>query len=325
MNDFLKKVSVVMSVYSYRNYIRESIKSILTQTLQEFEFIIIDDGCDYDLSKIIREFGDSRIIYIKNPENIGLTSSLIKGVKESKGKYIARHDAGNISLKNRLETQYNFMEKNSRYYLIGSSVELIDEDGNTICKIIADDDSDYIKKKLPTYNCINHSTIMFRNTGRAHYREKFKYAQDYDMYLNLLSENLVPANIADVLLKERIIPSSITYLRKAEQEFFKELAKKFYFEKIKRGRDSYNLISAADLPAAADTGKAGSKKDRENYFYRKQKIYYILFSGRTVRARKLIINSLKEKFDFKLFMYLVASFFPFIIKLRNKLRNLEYR
>jgi len=325
MNDFFKKVSVVMSVYGYRNYIRDSIKSILTQTMQDFEFIIIDDGCDYDLFSIIKEFDDSRIIYIKNPENIGLTHSLIKGIKESRGRYIARHDAGNISFKNRLETQYNFMEKNSRYYLIGSSVELIDENGNTVCEIIANDDPDYVRKKLPVYNCINHSTIMFRNTGRARYREKFKYAQDYDLYLNLISEDLVPGNIADVLLKERIIPSSITYSSKAGQEFFKELAKKFYFERIKYGRDSYYSINMADSSAFADTKEDNGKVDRENYFYRKQKIYYLLFSGRILEARKLIKSSLKEKFDFILFIYLVISFSPFVIKLHNKLRGLEYR
>jgi len=325
MDNITKKVSVVMSVRGYREYIADTVKSILGQTLEDFEFIIIDDGCDYDLFNIVKRFNDNRIIYIKNPENIGLTSSLIKGIKESKGKYIARFDAGNISIENRLESQYNFLEKNSLHYLVGSSVELIDENGDIVCKIIANDDPDYVKKKLPVYNCINHSTIMFSNTGRARYREKFKYSQDYDFYLNLLTENLVLGNIADVLLKERIIPSSITYLKKEEQEYFKNLAKKFYFERIKFGRDSYDLMDVEDLPAVADTGKAGSKKDRENYFYRKQKIYYLLFSGRAVKAREIIINSLKEKFDFKLFMYLVASFLPFIVKLACKLKGVNYK
>jgi len=324
MNNFFKRVSVVMGVYGYRNYIRDSIKSILTQTLQDFEFIIIDDNCDYDLFSVIKEFDDSRIIYIKNSENIGLTSSLIKGIKESKGRYIARHDAGNISLKNRLETQYNFMEKNSRYYLIGSSVELIDENGNTICEIIANDDPDYVKKKLVAYNCINHSTIMFRNTGSARYREKFKYAQDYDLYLNLLSKDLVPGNIADVLLKERIVPSSITYLKKAEQEYFKELAKKFYFERIKFGRDGYDAFCTMGLSVANSVqGNSGEKE--MGIFYRRQMIYYLLFSGRTSKARKMILEYLRDRFDLKLVAYLIISFLPFIIRLACNLKGVNYR
>ncbi|MEA2016767.1 MAG: glycosyltransferase family A protein, partial [Actinomycetota bacterium] len=62
MNKFSKKVSILMSVYGYREYVKSSIKSMLDQTLGDFEFIIIDDGCDYDLFKIISGFDDKRII-----------------------------------------------------------------------------------------------------------------------------------------------------------------------------------------------------------------------------------------------------------------------
>lgn len=314
-----------MSAYGYREYIDSSIKSILDQTLCDFEFIIIDDGCDYDLFKIVRQFNDKRIIYIRNPRNIGLTVSLVKAMEKSKGKYIARHDAGNISLKNRLEKQYKFLEENSRYYLVGSSVELIDEDGDTICNLIANDDPDYIKKKLPAYNCINHSTIMFRNTGEAGYRKKFKYSQDYDFYLNLLSRNLMLVNIGEVLLKERIIKSSITYSRREEQEFYKKLAQRFYNERIKSGSDSYSLFDEKNLPGRIKAGGVIKSGDGKSYFYERQKIYYLLFSGRTGRARKKILGLLKKRFNLKLFVYLITSFFPFAIKIRNKIKGLEYK
>jgi len=322
MSNISKKVSVVMSVYGYREYIDDSIKSILDQTLEDFEFIVIDDGCYYDLLEQIKKFNDSRIVYIKNHENIGLTRSLIKGIKKSKGKYIARQDAGNISLENRLETQYNFLENNSQYYLVGSSVELIDENNNTICKIIANDDPDYIRKKMPSYNCINHSTIMFRNKGGAGYREKFRYSQDYDFYLNLLSKKYILGNISEVLLKERMIPSSITYSRKNEQEYFRIKARQFYFERIKSGNDSYN-----SMDISGDIEEIEEKKPEPDriYFYEKQKIYYLLFSGRAQEARRQILNFFRVKFNFKLFIYLLVSFFPFIIRLSNKLKGLQYK
>jgi len=311
-----------MSVYGYEEYINDSIKSILNQTLEDFEFIIIDDGCDYDLLEQIEKFNDSRIVYIKNHENIGLTHSLIKGIKKSAGKYIARQDAGNISLENRLEAQYNFLEKNRQYYLIGSSVELIDENNNTICKIIVNDNPDYIRKKLPSYNCINHSTIMFRNIGEIGYRDKFKYSQDYDFYLNLLSKKYILGNTSEVLLKERITPYSITYSRKSGQEFFRNLAKKLYFERIKSGSDSYNLMNIS-----VNTEKIEEEKPEPDKisFYEKQKIYYLLFSGRTREARRQILNFFKAKFDFKLIVYLLASFFPFMIRLSNRLKGLQYK
>jgi glycosyltransferase involved in cell wall biosynthesis len=324
MNEISKKVSIVMSVYGYHEYIDSSIKSILDQTLDDFEFIIVDDGCNYDLSGIINQFDDERIIYIWNPWNIGLTASLVKAIEKSKGKYIARHDAGNISLKDRIEKQYRFLEENSCFYLAGSSVELIDESGSKICSIIANDDPYYIREKLPLYNCINHSTIMFRNTGDAGYRSKFKYSQDYDFYLNLLSKNLVPVNIRDVLVKERMIKTSITYSKNDEQEFYKKLAQRFYNERIKSDRDSYSLFDENDLPGSIKEVVKAESRDAETYFYGMQEAYYLLFSGRTGRARGKITGLLKEKFNLKLFMYLITSFFPFAIKLRNKMKGLEF-
>lgn len=132
-----KKISVVMSVFGYEKYIEATISSILNQTMDDFEFIIIDDSCKYDLLEIIEKFRDNRIIYIKNVKNMGLTGSLIKGIQRSTGKYIARMDAGNISLKNRFKTQYDFLENNTKIYLAGSSIELIDEDDRSICEKVA--------------------------------------------------------------------------------------------------------------------------------------------------------------------------------------------
>ncbi len=326
MSDILKKISVVMSVFGYEKYIDDSVESIISQTLEDFEFIIIDDGCSYDLFKKIKKFDDGRIVYIKNPENIGLTQSLIKGIKKSKGKYIARHDSGNISMKNRLETQYDFLEKNSKYYLIGSSVELIDENDDTICRIIANGDPDYIRKKMPSYNCINHSAIMFRNRGVAEYREKFKCSQDYDFYLNLLSKKYVLGNIPEVIVKERMISSSITYSRKDEQEFFRDKARQFYYERIRSGSDSYDSMCVPK-----NTGKPQQRRPETETktngisFYERQRIYYLLFSGRTAEARKQILKSLRVKFDLKLLVYLLVGFFPFVIRLNNKSKGLEYR
>ncbi|MEA2015449.1 MAG: hypothetical protein U9O59_01820, partial [Actinomycetota bacterium] len=180
------------------------------------------------------------------------------------------------------------------------------------------------RKKLPVYNCINHSTIMFRNTGDAGYRKKFKYSQDYDFYLNLLSKNLMPVNMKDVLIRERIIQQSITYLRRGEQEFFKKLAQDFYYERIKSGKDSYPLFDEEKVTEIEDRAVKKESAAGKKYFYGMQKIYYLLFSGRTRKARKEIRVLLKEKFNIKLFLYLITSFFPFAVKIRNKIKGLEF-
>jgi len=313
------KVSIVMSVFGYEDYVKSSIESILKQTFKNIEFIIIDDDCGYDLYKKIRKFNDKRIVYVRNEKNMGLTKSLIKGINKATGKYIARQDAGNISLANRIDMQYRYLENNKNYYLIGSSVILIDENDREICKVIANSDLNFIKRKLPRYNCISHSTIMFRNTGDNIYREKFRYSQDYDFYLNLLSKGIVFGNIPDILLKERLIPDSITYTKRNKQQKFENFARDFYFERMEHGRDSYDLL---DIQKFIDKpGKVTGKKNDFIYFKR-QKAYFLLYSGKLKITRGFIIEVFKKKFDVKLLLYFLLSYFPFLIRIICKIRKI---
>ena len=316
------KVSIIMSVFGYENYIQESIESILKQTFKNIELIIIDDYCDYDLYKKIQKFNDKRIIYIRNKKNMGLTSSLIKGITAATGKYIARQDAGNISLADRIGMQYNYLENNDDYYLIGSSVILIDENNQEICTVIANSDLNFIKRETPRYNCINHSTIMFRNAGDNIYREKFRYSQDYDFYLNLLSKGIVFGNISDILLKERLVPDSITYAKRNEQVIFESFARDFYFERMKYGKDSYDLLDMGDF---ADKSKKGIGKKNNFMYFNRQKAYFLLYSGKLKITRKFIIGAFKKIFDVKLLLYFLLSYFPFLIKILNKIRKMSLK
>lgn len=322
MNDLKNfKVSVVMSVYGYKNYIKKSIESILNQTLRDIQLIIIDDGCDYNLFDIIQRFNDKRILYVKNDKNIGLTKSLIKGISISKGKYIARHDAGNISKENRIEKQYNFLENNKNYYLIGTSVTLIDDRDEIICKVIVDSDIDSIRKSILKFNCINHSTIMFRNEGVAGYRAKFKYSQDYDFYLNLLSKSILFGNILDILLEERLLPGSITYKKRNEQNYYESIAREFYFERLSTGKDSYDKLKEAD---ATSIPKHINPVESDNLFFNRQKAYYLFYSGRLKKARELSGEFLRKRFDWKMFYYFIFSYFPLVARWIARAKGLKF-
>lgn len=317
-----KIISVVMSVFGYEKYIEATIDSILNQTMNDFEFIIIDDGCNYDLSDIIEKFRDKRIIYIKNIKNIGLTGSLIKGMQRSTGKYIARMDAGNISSRDRFKSQYDYLEKNIKIHLIGSSTELIDEDDGSICEKIARIDPVLVKEKMLSYNCIDHSTIMFRSTGRIRYREKFKYSQDYDFYLNLLSDDYILANIPQVLLKERLLSSSITYSRREEQEYYRGLANKFYEQRERTGRDDYDSMEDYKKP---DKKHRMISSEDGLLFLKKQKIYYFLYSGKLRKSRELILEILKTGFNLKFISYFIMSYLPFLVRILGIRRGIKYR
>ena len=193
-----------MSVFNHEEFLDESIQSILNQTFKDFEFIIINDASTDSTLEIIKKYQikDKRIQLIINKKNIGLTKSLNKGLKISKGKYIARQDADDVSLPKRLEKQYEFLEKNKQIILCGTDYINIDDKGQKLPKRRVIYDWKKIKKILPKDNPFVHSSIMFRNKG-LFYREKFELAQDYDLYLNLLTKGMKMINLKRVLIKHR--------------------------------------------------------------------------------------------------------------------------
>lgn len=120
-------VSVVLPAYNAEKYLRESIDSILNQTFTDFELLIINDGSTDKTEAIILSYNDSRIRYIKNEINLKLIKSLNKGIDLSRGKYIARMDADDISLPNRLKEQVDFMENHNDIAACSSLMYLMTE------------------------------------------------------------------------------------------------------------------------------------------------------------------------------------------------------
>lgn len=128
----MPKISIIMGVYNGEKYLSRSIDSILNQTYRDFEFIICDDCSTDNTSSILSTYSikDSRIILLKNAQNSGLSKSLNRCIKIAKGDYIARMDDDDISLNIRLETQIEFLEKNSHYSLVSSRRIFFDNDGD---------------------------------------------------------------------------------------------------------------------------------------------------------------------------------------------------
>jgi len=241
------KVTVLMSVYNGEKYLKEAIDSILDQTFTNFEFLIINDGSTDSTSEILKEYKDPRIKIIDNKKNIGLTKSLNKGLKLAKGKYIARMDADDFSKPNRLEEQLEFMEKNQKYAVVGSFVEIIDKDGNFIQKVKRPIKPKAIEERLLKGSCIFHGSAIMRNDlikSIGSYNEEMEKSQDYDLWLRL-SEIYPLYNLPLYLYKFRTHENSITSKFLKEQNFFASKAKKEsihrFSEKIlkdlKRGND----------------------------------------------------------------------------------------
>lgn len=121
-------ISVILPVYNAEKYIKESIDSILNQTYNNFELIIINDGSRDNSAEIIKLYSDQRIRYYEQ-QNQGLAKTLNTALSYAKGKYIARQDNDDISLPDRFEKQINFLEHNPEIAILGSWAEIIDENG----------------------------------------------------------------------------------------------------------------------------------------------------------------------------------------------------
>jgi len=236
------KVTVLMSVYNGEGYLREAIDSVLSQTYSDFEFLIIDDGSTDGSVDIIRSYLDPRIRLIENEKNIGLTRSLNKGLKLSRGEYIARMDGDDIALPERLEKQVHFLNEHVNVGLVGGSDITINGVGDEIG----------FRKKLTNNGALKqgllagdnqfcHPSSMFRKEcieKVGPYREEFKMAQDYDLWLRI-AEEFELANIEEALCKHRIIPDSISTSKQSQQEAYHRLAHSLALQRRIFGVDEF--------------------------------------------------------------------------------------
>lgn len=226
-----KLITVLMSVYNERkDFLERSIKSILYQSYENFEFLIVDDGSTQkECLEILAEYSakDSRIKIIRNEKNLGLAKSLNIGLRRARGKYIARLDSDDISDILRLEKQINFMEKNPQCALCGSWAYIIDENTDIIGQKKFNTNYENIKKRILYFNFFTHSSFFFRQAvimAHGGYSENIKKAQDYDLILKISARHAV-ANIPEFLCFNRTWSESITSQTKKKQEWYAMIAR----------------------------------------------------------------------------------------------------
>lgn len=204
----MPKISVIMGVYNDEKFLSKSIESILTQTFNDFEFIICDD-CSKDNSlNIIKSYQkkDSRIVLIKNSSNLGLASSLNKCINISKGKYIARMDSDDIALKDRFEKQFCYLEKNSDVAVVGTQAYFIDQtdkrfkEFNTPLEIT-------FKNTVRKSNLIHPTTMIRKNVldeVNGYSVNKFtRRAEDYDLWCKISEKGYRLTNLPERLFEYR--------------------------------------------------------------------------------------------------------------------------
>lgn len=214
----MPEITVIMSVYKEPlEWINQSIDSILNQTYRDFELLIVNDNTENQLLfSVLDNFQqkDSRIKIINNENNIGLTKSLNRGLKEARGKYIARMDADDISRKDRFQIQYDFMEQHQQVDVCGSNSISFGNVSFFTNKCTKLPQSDFeIKLSMYFYNPIIHPTAFMRRIIKGKnisYNEGAIKAQDYMLWSELNQMGAIFANLNAPLLKYRVSPLQIS-------------------------------------------------------------------------------------------------------------------
>ena len=160
-------VSIVMPTYNRADLLMKSIQSVLDQTFKEWELIVVDDGSTDKTPEMMKELEDkdNRIKYhrIDRIKNKGIAAYLNVGIKESRGKYIARiDDDDRWCHKDKLQLQVNFLDNNPEYVLVGGGGILVDDKGNLKFKYLKNENDDEIRNYALFSNPIAHTAIMFR-------------------------------------------------------------------------------------------------------------------------------------------------------------------
>jgi glycosyltransferase involved in cell wall biosynthesis len=228
-------VSVILPAYNCEKFIGKAIQSVLKQTFTDFELIVLNDGSTDNTESVIQTFNDTRIVYLKNPDNKGLIYTLNKMITHANGKYLARMDADDICLPERLDLQKTFLDQNEIITVIASTIDFINEQEEKTGVWALDRQTispEQIKKAILKQNCIAHPTVMMRSEiiKQLKYKEYQKNIEDYDLWLRLLNRGYKIAKLDKPLLLYRIHDTSITSIHlKKTNPFYKHFLMKIKF------------------------------------------------------------------------------------------------
>ena len=244
-------VSVLMPVYNGERFLAEAIESILGQTFTDFEFVIIDDGSTDASPAILTDYAsrDSRI-RVLTQTNAGQVVAANRGLAECRAPLVARMDADDISLASRLERQVKFLSSYPAVAVVGSAYQLISETGARGSIIKGPTTVPAVMRTLKWENCVGAPTVMMRKSAAQEvggYREQFRHAEDYDLWLRIADNHSV-AVMKACLVEYRIHTQQVSW-HSSEIQAIRALAARALAEQRRTtGRESN--------PLPADIGRA---------------------------------------------------------------------
>ena len=213
-------VSVVMSACNERLYVEEAVQSILRQSFGDFEFIIINDGSTDGTGKVLERLAESDDrIRLVHQENQGISLARNRGLSMASGQYVAVMDGDDISDPRRFERQVQFLRSHSKIGGVGTRIEFVDAEGETMGEWAVPTDPDAIAWELLFNSALGHPAVMLRRAlleKIGGYAEWIPSAEDYELWTRLIQVSQL-ANLPDTLHKLRRHEGSITVSKREGQ------------------------------------------------------------------------------------------------------------
>jgi glycosyltransferase involved in cell wall biosynthesis len=241
-------VTVLMPVHNGRRFLLAAVRSIQQQTFGDFELLIIDDGSDDGSQRLLNTVRDPRLRVVRQ-EHAGIVAGLNRGLDEARGELVARMDADDLAMENRLALQVDYLQRHPEVHLLGTRIQYIDGRGRPLfCPASPCEDGE-IRRTLPTANCFTHPTVMFRRKSVlavGGYRPELTLQEDYDLWLRLTEQYRV-AQLPQVLLLYRLWHGSFTHCNRfgmctVWDEVVKELAR----QRRSAGQDQLQATGSLD-------------------------------------------------------------------------------
>lgn len=241
------RVSVLMPVRNGAQWLSAAIDSVLAQTLSQFELLVVDDGSADRTPEILAGYAvaDARVRPIRQ-DALGLVAALNRGLADARAGLIARLDADDLALPERLARQVAAMDASPRLNLLGSWADIVDGEGKVTGRLTPPPEPGKLRDTLVRTNPFIHSSVMLRTDAvrsLGGYRAAFEAAEDYDLWLRL-SEHGDIAIAPEILVRYREHGGNVTVRKAARQMFSSRIAVRAAVARASIGIDPADKLTA---------------------------------------------------------------------------------
>jgi glycosyltransferase involved in cell wall biosynthesis len=212
------RVSVLMAVHDGAPWVKDAVASVLTQTLTDLELVVVDDG-SADVTPALLAGVDDRRLRVERRPRAGLTRALNTGLALVRAPLVARLDADDVALPERLARQVAFLDAHPDVGVVGSAAREINGSGREVRVVRPPVDDATLRRVLIRRNPMVHSTVTMRRNvidAVGGYDARFVVAQDYDLWMRLVAVTRL-ANLSDTLVVRRLLPGRISLARDTER------------------------------------------------------------------------------------------------------------